>query len=70
MWNRPVAGSIGARFVGSAAAALAIAEFMRLCLGGSSGEFVSCHLRDLQDLTAINGMRLDALNLGSLATAA
>jgi hypothetical protein len=62
--------SIGAPFVGCAAAALAIAELLRLCVGGSSYEFVSCHLRDLQDLTAIAGPQLAAFNPGSVPAAA
>ena len=62
--------SIGAPFVGSAAAALAVGELMRLCTGGKSYELVSCHLRDLRDLTAVLGSALPAFNPGSVAAAA
>jgi hypothetical protein len=62
--------SIGAPFVGSVAASLAIAEIMRLCLGGCSYEFVSCHLRDLHDLVAITGPQDKAFNPGGVAAAA
>jgi hypothetical protein len=62
--------SIGAPFVGSAAAALAVSELMRLCMGGKSYELVSCHLRDLRDLTAVLGPALQAFNPGSVAAAA
>ncbi|MGD9633536.1 MAG: ThiF family adenylyltransferase [Pirellulales bacterium] len=62
--------SIGAPFVGSAAAALAVSELVRLCTGGKSYELVSCHLRDLQDITAVVGPALPAFNPGSVAAAA
>lgn len=62
--------SIGAPFVGSAAAALAVGELMRLCTGGKSYELVSCHLRDLRDLTAVLGSALPAFSPGSVAAAA
>jgi hypothetical protein len=62
--------SIGAPFVGSAAAALAVSELMKLCMGGKSYELVSCHLRDLRDLTAVLGPALQAFNPGSVAAAA
>jgi len=62
--------SIGAPFVGSAAAALAISELVRLCMGGKSYELVSVHLRDVRDFTAIGGPTLQAFNPGSVAAAA
>jgi hypothetical protein len=62
--------SIGAPFVGSAAAALAVSELVRLCTGGKSYELVSCHLRDLRDITAVVGPALPAFNPGSVAAAA
>ncbi len=62
--------SIGAPFVGSAAAALAVSELVRLCTGGKSYELVSCHLRDLRGITAVVGPALPAFNLGSVAAAA
>jgi hypothetical protein len=61
--------SIGAPFVGSVAAALAVAELMRLCTGGKSYELVSCHLRDLRDFTAIGGPASPAFNPGCVAAA-
>ncbi len=61
--------SIGAPFVGSAAAALAVSELVRLCTGGKSYELVSCHLRDLRDITAVLGPGLPAFNPGSIAAA-
>jgi hypothetical protein len=54
--------SIGAPFVGSAAAALAISELVRLCMGGNSYELVSVHLRDLRDLTAVVAPASEAFN--------
>lgn len=62
--------SIGAPFVGSVAAALAISELVRLCVGGQSYELVSIHLRDPRDFTAIEGPTLQAFNPGSVAAAA
>jgi hypothetical protein len=62
--------SIGAPFVGSAAAALAVGELMRLCTGGKSYEVVSCHLRNLRDLTTVVGPALQAFNPVSVAAAA
>jgi hypothetical protein len=62
--------SIGAPFVGTAAAALAVSELVRLCTGGKSYELVSCHLRDLRDITAVVGPALPAFNPGSVAAAA
>jgi hypothetical protein len=62
--------SIGAPFVGSAAAALAISELVRLCMGGKSYELVSIHLRDPRDFSAIGGPALQAFNPGSVAVAA
>jgi hypothetical protein len=62
--------SIGAPFVGSAAAALAISELVKLCTGGKSYELVSGHLRDLRDLTAVVAPASQAFNPGSVAAAA
>jgi hypothetical protein len=62
--------SIGAPFVGSAAAALAVSELIRLCMGGKSYELVSCHLRNLRDLTAVIAPGSQAFNPGSVAAAA
>jgi hypothetical protein len=62
--------SIGAPFVGSAAAALAVSELVRLCTGGKSYELVSCHLRDLRDFIAVGAQTLQAFNPGSVAAAA
>lgn len=61
--------SIGAPFVGSVAAALAVSELMRLLLGGRSYELVSCHLRDLSGLTAVPAPSLQAFNPGGMAAA-
>jgi hypothetical protein len=38
--------------------------------GGKSYELVSCHLRDLSDITAVLGAALQAFNPGSVASAA
>jgi hypothetical protein len=62
--------SIGAPFVGAAAAALAVSELIRLCGGGKSYEVVSCHLRDLAGLVAVVAPSLEAFNPGSVASAA
>lgn len=62
--------SIGAPFVGSAAAALAVSELVRLCIGGKSYELISCHLRDLRDFIAVGALESQAFNPGSVAAAA
>lgn len=62
--------SIGAPFVGAAAAALAIAELMRLCLGGTRYEIVSCHLRDLQGRIVVPNGQEAPFNPGSIQVAA
>ncbi len=62
--------SIGAPFVGAAAAALAIAELIRLCLGGPHYELVSCHLRDLQGRVAAPNVQTAPFNPGSILVAA
>jgi len=62
--------SIGAPFVGAAAAALAIAELMRLCLGGSRYELVSCHLRDLEGRIVVPNGQETPFNPGSIQIAA
>jgi hypothetical protein len=63
--------SIGAPFVGATAAALVVAELIRLCLGGPRYELVSCHLRDLGGCSIIpaaeSGM---PFNPGSVLAAA
>lgn len=56
--------SIGAPFVGAAAAALVTAEFMRLALGAHRHEYLSCHLRDLGSRTVIAGDAWPLYNLG------
>src|SRR5262249_34124431 len=62
--------SIGAPFVGATAAAIAIAELMRLCLGGTRYELVSCHLRDLQGRTVVPVRHGAPFNPGSIQVAA
>lgn len=57
--------SIGAPFVGAAAAALVIAELLRLAMGAHRHELVSCHLRDLGTRTVIAGAAWPPYNLGS-----
>lgn len=61
--------SIGAPFVGSVAAALAVSEVLRLCMGGPSYEMVSCHLRELPQMTSVLGP-VGPLNPGTVAIAA
>jgi hypothetical protein len=58
--------SIGAPFVGAVAAALAIAELVRLSAGNHRHELVSCHLRDLAGRTVIKGAPWPSANIGSL----
>lgn len=62
--------SIGAPFVGAAAAALSVAELVRLTMGAHRYELVSCHLRDLALRTAVHGERWQAFNPGSVPRAA
>jgi hypothetical protein len=57
--------SIGAPFVGAAAAALVIAELLRLTLGAARYEVISCHLRDLDGNTVIAGEQWPPFNPGS-----
>ena len=62
--------SIGAPFVGAAAGAIAVAELVRLSLGGPRHELVSCHLRDLQGRAIVSGALWEAFNPGTVAIAA
>jgi hypothetical protein len=62
--------SIGAPFVGAIAAALAVAELLRLVLGAHRYELVSCHLRDLTSRTVLRGDPWAAYNPGSIPLAA
>jgi hypothetical protein len=61
--------SIGAPFVGAAAAALAIAELMRLRLGGTRYEVISCHLRDLQGRNVVPSGQKAPYNPGCIQIA-
>jgi hypothetical protein len=56
--------SIGAPFAGAVAAALVVAEFLRLSLGAEKYELVSCHLRDLATRSVIRGQAWEAFNPG------
>lgn len=62
--------SIGAPFVGAIAAAMAIAELVRLAMGADRTEMVSCHLRDPMRRAVINGDAWPAFNIGSIAVEA
>jgi hypothetical protein len=62
--------SIGAPFVGAAAAALAITELIRICLGGPRYELVSYHLRDLQGRVIVPNAQMAPFNPGSVLAAA
>ncbi|MGA2795359.1 MAG: hypothetical protein ABSE69_17905 [Roseiarcus sp.] len=62
--------TIGAPFVGAAAASLVIAELVRLTLGGARYEMMSCHLRDLQGRFVAGGNPWPAFNPGSIPMAA
>jgi hypothetical protein len=59
--------SIGAPFVGAAAAALVIAELLRLAVGSQRHEVISCHLRDLANRTVIRGAAWPPCNPGTIA---
>lgn len=59
--------SIGAPFVGAVAAALVIAEFVRLAMGSHRHEVFSCHLRDLGNRTLIRGGAWQPYNPGTVA---
>jgi hypothetical protein len=61
--------SIGAPFVGAVAAALAVAELLRLVLGGPRNELISLHLRDLNSRTVIQGVPWPPFNPGSVPLA-
>jgi hypothetical protein len=58
--------SIGAPFVGAIAAALVIAEFLRLGLGAHRHEYISCHLRELGSRTVISGAAWPPYNPGAV----
>lgn len=62
--------TIGAPFVGAVAAALVVAELVRLTLGGGRHEMVSCHLRDLGGKFIVKGAPWPAFNPGSVVLAA
>jgi hypothetical protein len=62
--------SIGAPFVGAIAAALAVAELLRLVMGGDRYEVISCHLRDLGVRSVIRGEPWSVFNPGALPVAA
>lgn len=57
--------SIGAPFVGAAAAALTIAEFLRLAIGAHHYEMICCHLRDIGNRTVIVGNEWPPCNPGT-----
>ncbi|MDI1345483.1 MAG: hypothetical protein PSV22_15480 [Pseudolabrys sp.] len=57
--------SIGAPFVGAVAAALVVAEFMRLAMGAHRTEVISCHLRDLDGRAVIQGDAWSPYNPGT-----
>ncbi|MGE0372905.1 MAG: thiamine biosynthesis protein ThiF [Gammaproteobacteria bacterium] len=61
--------SIGAPFVGAVAAALVVAELVRLAIGAPRYELVSCHLRDLDGRTIITGQPWLPFNPGSVPAA-
>jgi hypothetical protein len=56
--------TVGAPFVGAVAATLAIAELLRLVIGGPRHELISCHLRDLSSRTVIGGAPWTPFNPG------
>ncbi|MCY4497240.1 MAG: hypothetical protein OXC14_08140 [Rhodospirillaceae bacterium] len=62
--------SIGAPFVGAVAAALVIAELIRLVMGDRRYEIVSCHLRDLGARLVVKGEPWPPSNPGFLPLAA
>lgn len=59
--------SIGAPFVGAAAAALVVAELLRLPLGGKRIEKISWHLRDPSMRSVIKGEPWAPFNPGTIA---
>lgn len=59
--------SIGAPFVGAVAAALAVAELLRLASGGPRYELISCHLRDLSSRTIFRGDAWVPFNPGTVS---
>ncbi len=62
--------TIGAPFVGAVAASLVVAELVRLTLGGTRHEVISCHLRDLSGRSVVRGEPWAAFNAGSIRLAA
>ena len=61
--------SIGGPFVGAVASTLAVAELLRLTVGGPRNELISCHLRDLSNRAIIRGSEWVPFNPGSVPTA-
>jgi len=59
--------SIGAPFVGAAAAALVISEMLRLTMGSGRNEMISCHLRDISAKSVITGEPWEAFNPGTFS---
>ena len=58
--------TIGAPFVGAVAASLVVAELLRLVMGGTRYELISCHARDLDGLIAFKGEQWPAFNPGAI----
>lgn len=62
--------SIGAPFVGAVAASMVTAELLRLIMGGTRYEMISCHLRDLDMRSVFEGNPWSPFNPGILSIAA
>ena len=62
--------SIGAPFVGAVAASMVTAELLRLIMGGTRYEMISCHLRNLDMRSVFEGNSWSPFNPGTLSIAA
>jgi len=61
--------TVGAPFVGAVAAAVGVAELLRLVNGANAYEVVDGHLRDLNYRTVVAAGNLPPINPGSTAAA-
>jgi hypothetical protein len=59
--------SVGAPFVGAVAGSMVVAELLRLASGHHRYEMISCHLRDLNPRTVVDGEEWPPTNIGSIA---
>ena len=62
--------SVGAPFVGAVAASMVVAELLRLVMGVTRYELISCHIRNLNGRTVFKGQPWSPFNPGAIPLAA